>query len=263
MPYYTFKIPSLNKNVLAKQFTTEDCIDLHFLLANEDYEGVDLFCEKKFVEYTGCLTQINSIDKFLFLFSQKILSHSFEINVNHVSENEKKLTVRIDLVRIYNFISDLNFITTQTYKDKDLEIEYGVPLNLSCKELISLYKLKINDETIQIDNKIDYSLEDLPLEMHNQISKMIDKNNESIKLDYFKSSFLRNLELSNQCFLFILDFIYTENVGSFFSLKFNLSKEYNISYEHIKSITMRELQLLVDTINTNNQEKKKQQKVNE
>lgn len=263
MPYYTFKIPSLNKNVLAKHFSSRDCIDLHFLLANEDFEGVNLFCEKKFVEYTGCTETINSLDKFLFLFSQKILSHSFDINVNHVSTNESKTTIKINLVRIYNSISDSNFITKQTYKDKDLEIEYGIPLNLSNKEHISLYTIKINGVAINIDNSLDYKIDDLPVEMFKQVNKMLLKNNEMIKSDYFKSGFLRDLELSNSCFLFFLDFIFTENVASFFNLKFNLSKEYNINYEYIETISMRELQLLVDTINTNNQEKKKQQKANE
>lgn len=263
MPYYTFKVPSTNKNVLAKQFSTQDCIDLHFLLANEDFEGVDLFCEKKFLEYTGCSEKINSLDRFLFLFSQKILSHTFDISVNHVITPENKTSVTISLVNIYNNISDKKFIFSQVYSDENIEIEYSIPTTLSSKQEISLQKIKVKDEVIEVKDSDSYNVEDLPFEVYNQASKMMEKNNELIKFDYFKKGFLRELEFNNQCFLFILDFVYTENVANYYHLLFNLCKEYNISFEHIKSTTMRELQLIVDTINTINQEKKKQQKVNE
>ncbi len=264
MPYYTFKVPSTNKNVLAKQFTTQDCIDLHFLLANQDIEGVDLFCEKKFLEYTNCSDKLNSLDKFLFLFSQKIISHNFDISVNHVSSNNSKMTIVINLVNIYNKISDTKFIINETYTESNLEIEYGIPFNLSSKQNVALYKIKTNEGVFEnLDNYSSSIINELPYKMSLQINKMIVKNNELMSFDYFKKSFLRDLELNNECFLFILDFIYTENVGNFFSLCFNLCKEYNINYEHIITITMRELQLIVDTINKINQEKKKQQKSNE
>jgi len=263
VPYYTFKVPSTNKNVLAKQFTTQDCIDLHFLLANQDFEGVDLFCEKKFLEYTSCNCRLNSLDKFLFLFSQRILSHSFDISVNHVGSNDEKTTVTVSLVNIYNSIADTKFIINEIYKESNLEIEYGIPYNLSSKQRVNLYKIKTDKETFYDLNDKENFLEELPYQMNKQVNNMLLKNNELIKLEYFKKSFLRDLELNNECFLFILDFIYTENVGNHFTLSFNLCKEYNINYEHIKSITMRELQLIIDTINIINQEKKKKQKANE
>ena len=86
---------------------------------------------------------------------------------------------------------------------------------------------------------------------------MQHENNKIIKSEYFASNFIRELTFSNECFLYFLDFIYSENVADFFNLSFNLSKDFSVEYEHIKSITMRELYLLIDTINKSVQDKKK------
>ena len=93
MPYYTFNIYSTKKDVLTKQFTTQDCLDLHYLLANRDYVGVDIFCQLKFEEYSNVNAKLDSFDKFLYLLSQKILSHNFDTSVIHSnSESNSKIT---------------------------------------------------------------------------------------------------------------------------------------------------------------------------
>ena len=83
------------------------------------------------------------------------------------------------------------------------------------------------------------------------------KNSEIIASEYFSSSFLKPLTFSNESFLFLLTFIYSENVVDFLSLTYTLNKNFNISFEHIKSITMRELYMLVDTVNKSVQDKNK------
>jgi hypothetical protein len=97
----------------------------------------------------------------------------------------------------------------------------------------------------------------LPVKLYRELQEMQHKNNKLIKSEYFQSNFLRELTFTNECFLYLLDFIYSENVADFFSLTYNMNKDFSIEYSHIKSITMRELYLLVDTINKSVQDKKK------
>lgn len=259
MPYYTFKIISSGKNVLTKQFSTQDCIDLHFLLANEDYVGVDLFCQLKFEEYANDKTKLNSLDKFLFLVSQKIISHTFDTSVVHsIQGNESKITKIVSLVNIYNPISDAIFKQRDTFSEGTLQIEYGIPFNLADKKNFNFYSIKLGDVEVKDVNEYDCtSLSFLPVKLYMDLNNMQLENNKKIKSEYFKSNFLRELTLSNECFLYFLNFIYSESVANFFSLSHTLSKDYRVEYSHIKSITMRELYLLVDTINTSAQEKKK------
>lgn len=259
MPYYTFNIYSTKKDVLTKQFTTQDCIDLHFLLANEDYIGVDMFCQTKFEEYSKDTTILNSFDKFLYLLSQKILSHSFDTNIIiQRADSDSKITKKTSLVRIYNEISDKKYILNGTYTEGDMEIKYSIPQNLACKSDIVLYSIKNSTEN-KIINEIDNKdLPSLPVKLYALIQNMQLKNNNFIESEYFQSNFLRQLTFSNECFLYILNFIYQENIAEYYSLSYNLNKEFSVGYDHIKTITMRELYLLVDTINKIIQEKKKQ-----
>ena len=267
MPYYTFKLASSKKSVLTKQFTTQDCIDLHFLLANKDIQGVDAFCEKKFFEYTGEIVLLHSLDKFLYLFSQKILSHSFFTTVVHSIKEKgttKKNPIKINLVKIYNLISDSQFKLKDVFEEGDLKIEYGIPHNLSDSKLFNFYSVQIGDIKYSEINEYDCStMSFLPLRLYQDILEMQTKNSKLIKSEYYEKNFLTELEFNNSSFLFLLDFIYSENVGDFYTLTFTMCKDHNISYEHIKSITMRELYLLVDTINKDVQEKKQKQKSNE
>ena len=259
MPYYTFNVYSTKKDILTKQFTTQDCIDLHFLLANEDFIGVDMFCQTKYEEYTKDNTKLNSFDKFLFLFSQKILSHSFDTNIIIQNKDaESKITKKTSLVKIYNEISEKIFILKGSYVEGCVEIEYGIPANLSSKNNVILYSLKTDTEHKVLSESDNKDLPSLPIKLYTQIQDMQLKNNEIIISSYFSDSFLRPLMFSNECFLYILNFIYQENVADYFSLSYNLNKEFNVGFDHIKTITMRELYLLVDTINKITQEKKKQ-----
>lgn len=259
MPYYTFKIYSTEKNVLTKHFTTQDCVDLHFLLANEDYIGVDLFCQLKFEEYSKDKTKLTAFDKFLFLFSQKIISHSFETSVVHsTTGSETKITKLVSLVRIYNEICDSKFTLSEKYNDGDLEIEYGVPYNLCDKKNINFYSVRVGDKKYEDVEQYDYSdLSFLPVKLYTKLQNMQLNNNKIIKSEYFQSNFIRELTFTNECFLYFLNFIYSENVADFYSLTYNMNKDFNVHYDHIKSITMRELYLLVDTINKSVQDKNK------
>jgi hypothetical protein len=267
VPYYTFKLASSKKSVLTKQFTTQDCIDLHFLLANKDIQGVDAFCEKKFVEYTGESVSLNCLDKFLYLFSQKILSHSFFTTVVHstkVNGENKKTPRKVNLVNIYNSISDAEFKQKDVFEQGDLRIEYGIPVNLSDSKLFNFYSVQVGNIKNSKINEFDCSsMSFLPLRLYRDILEMQTNNSKIIKSEYFEKNFLTELEFNNSSFLFILDFIYSENVGDFYTLSFTMCKDHNISFEHIKSVTMRELYLLVDTINKDVQEKKQKQKSNE
>lgn len=259
MPYYTFKVYSTGKNVLTKQFTTQDCIDLHFLLANQDFIGVDLFCQSKFEEYSKDSTRLNALDKFLYLFSQKIISHNFDTSVVHkIKDSETKLTKLVNLVRIYNAVSDSVFQTSGNFTEGDLQIEYGIPFDLADKNYYSFYSIKVKDkELTNIESLEPTAMSFLPVKLYRNLQEMQLKNNKIIKSEYFQSNFLRELTFTNECFLYLLDFIYSENVADFFSLTYNMNKDFNVDYSHIKSITMRELYLLVDTINKSVQEKKK------
>ena len=259
MPYYTFKIISSGKNVLTKQFSTQDCIDLHFLLANEDYIGVDLFCQLKFEEYTNDKTKLNSLDKFLFLVSQKIISHTFDTSVVHsIQGNESKITKIVSLVNIYNPVSDTIFKQRDVFTEGKLKIEYGIPYNLADKKNFNFYSIKIGDAEYTDVSEYDCSsLSFLPVKLYMDLNNMQLENDKKIKSEYFKSNFLREFTFTNECFLYFLDFIYSENVAEYFNLTYTLSKDYKVEYGHIKSITMRELYLLVDTINKSAQDKKK------
>lgn len=259
MPYYTFKIYSSGKNVLSKQFSTQDCIDLHFLLANEDYTGVDLFCQLKFEEYTNDKTRLNSLDKFLFLVSQKIISHTFDTSVVHsIQGSETKLTKLVSLVKIYNTISDISFKVKNVFSEGNLQIEYGIPYDLADKKSFNFYSIKLGDVEYKDVNEYDCSsLSFLPVKLYMDLQNMQLENNKKIKSEYFQSNFIRELTFSNECFLYFLDFIYSENVADFFSLTYNMNKDFGVAFSHLKSITMRELYLLVDTINKSTQDKKK------
>lgn len=259
MPYYTFKIYSTEKNVLTKHFTTQDCIDLHFLLANEDYIGVDLFSQQKFEKYSKDNTKLTAFDKFLYLFSQKIISHSFDTSVVHsTAGSDTKITKLVSLVKIYNEISDSKFILSEKFKDGDLEIEYGAPYNLCDKKNINFYSVKVGDKKYEDVEQYNYTdLSFLPVKLYTKLQNMQLNNNKIIKSEYFQSNFLRELTFTNECFLYFLNFIYNENVADFYSLTYNMSKDFNVNFNHIKSITMRELYLLVDTINKSVQEKNK------
>jgi len=259
VPYHTFKVYSSGKNVLTKQFTTQDCIDLHFLLANQDFTGVDLFCQAKYEEYSKDNTKLNSLEKFLYLFSQKILSHSFDTSVVHkMKDSETKLTKLVNLVKIYNSVSDAIFQTKGSFTEGDLQIEYGIPFNLADKNYYSFYSIKVKDkELTNVESLETTTMSFLPVKLYRELQEMQLKNNKLIKSEYFQSNFLRELTFTNECFLYLLDFIYSENVADFFSLTYNMNKDFNVDYSHIKSITMRELYLLVDTINKSVQDKKK------
>lgn len=258
MPYYTFNIYSSKKDVLSKQFTTQDCLDLHYLLANQDFVGVDIFCQLKFEEYTKDVSRLNSFDKFLYLFSQKILSHNFDTSVIHSnSESGSKVTKVISLVKIYNEITDKVFKLSGKFEEGALEIEYCVSNNLSDKKIINFNSVKLNKESKDLSVISDVPLLSLPVKLYNQLEDMQHKNSEVISSEYFKSSFLKPLTFSNESFLFLLSFIYSESIADFFSLNYNLNKDFSVSFEHIKTITMRELYMLVETINKNIQEKKK------
>lgn len=258
MPYYTFKVYSTEKNVLTKQFSSRDCIDLHFLLANKDYEGVDLFCQKKYEEYTNDNTLLNSLDKFLYLFSQKILSHNFDTTVIHTYEASKtKITKTISLVKIYNDISECKFTLQSCYKEGNVKIEFGIPKKLSDIKNLNFYSISVEDKVFNNVDKYDCTdLSFLPVKLYRIIQNWQQENNKKIKSEYFKSSFIRELSFTNECFLYILDFIYNENVADFFDLSYTLSKDFGIDHNFIKNTTMRELYLLVDTININTKKKK-------
>ena len=62
MSYYTFKVYSTKEDILSKQFSAQDCIDLNFLLNNKDYLGVDRFCEEKFKNYTPKLNHNETLN---------------------------------------------------------------------------------------------------------------------------------------------------------------------------------------------------------
>lgn len=259
MPYYTFKFYSTEKNVLTKQFTTQDCIDTHFLLANQDFVGLDLFCQVKYEEYTNDKTKLNSLDKFLYLFSQKIISHSFDTSVVHsIQGSETKMTKLVSLVKIYNDISDSKFTILQKFSEGNLRIEYGIPLNLSDSKNFTFYSIEVGDtayKDIDSFNFSDFSF--LPVKLYRNLQYMQLENNKKIKSEYFQANFIRELTFTNECFLYILDFIYSENVADFFHLTYNLSKDFGVNHSFIKSVTMRELYLMVDTINKSTQDKKK------
>lgn len=258
MPYYTFKVYSTEKNVLTRQFSTQDCIDLHFLLANQDYTGVDMFCQLKYEEYSKDSTKLTALDKFLYLFSQKIISHSFDTSVVHkTKDSETTLTKLVSLVKIYNTISDAKFKTNGRFTEGKLCIEYGVPYNLADINYFTFYSIKLDGEEIAIDISDCSSLSFLPVKLYMSLQNMQLENNKLIKSEYFQSNFLRELTFTNECFLYLLDFIYSENVAEYFTLTYNMNKDFSVEYSHIKSITMRELYLLVDTINKSVQEKKK------
>lgn len=262
MPYYTFNVYSHNKNVLTKQFTTQDCFDVHFLLANNDYEGIDLFCQQKFEEYSNSKLKLNCLDKFLFLFSQKIISHNFDINLSHsIPGVEKKTTIVTSLVKIYNTISDSKFTLCKKFTEGNVEIEYGIPYSIASNRDYCFYKINVNSKEYRDLEQYDTdTMSFLPVKLYRELIKMQQENNKIIESTYFKNCFLTDLKFSNECFLYLLNFIYTENVGDYFSLCYNLSKDYGVDYNHIKSITMRELYLLVDTINKIVQEKNKKNK---
>lgn len=256
MPYYSFKVYSTRKTVLTKQFTTQDCLDLHFLLANKDYIGVDIFCQQKYEEYSNDKTRLNCFDKFLYLFSQKILSHTFDLVVSHQGEKEK-IKKYVSLVKLYNDIESCSFKLKESYKQGDLEIIYGIPYDLNCSNNYIFYSIKTNNCVYEnIENLDSNTASSLPIKLYTNIQNMQVENNKKINSKYFEQCFLKELDFSNNTFLYFLDFIYSENVGDFFMLCYNLNKEFHVHFNHIKTITMRELFLLVDTINTSIKEKK-------
>lgn len=258
MPYYTFNIYSTKKDVLTKQFTTQDCLDLHYLLANRDYVGVDIFCQVKFEEYSNVNVKLNSFDKFLYLLSQKILSHNFDTSVIHSnSESNSKITKIISLVKIYNEVTEKSFQISGKFEEGSLQVEYTIPQDLSCSNFFNYKSVKLNNEIKELSIISEIPLPSLPVELYNQLETMQLKNSEIIASEYFSSSFLKPLTFSNESFLFLLTFIYSENIIEFLSLSYTLSKDFNISFEHIKSITMRELYMLVETVNKSIQDKKK------
>ena len=258
MPYYTFNIYSTKKDVLTKQFTTQDCLDLHYLLANRDYVGVDIFCQLKFEEYSNVNAKLDSFDKFLYLLSQKILSHSFDTSVIHSnSESNSKITKIISLVKIYNEVTEKIFKLSGKFVEGSLEVEYTIPQDLSCSNFFNYKSVKLNKEIKELSIISEIPLTSLPVELYNQLETMQLKNSEIRASEYFSTSFLKPLTFSNESFLFLLTFIYSENVVEFLSLSYTLNKNFNISFEHIKSITMRELYMLVDTVNKSVQDKNK------
>ena len=256
MPYYTFRINSTEKNVLTKTFNTRDYFDLHFLLAGQDFIGVDLFCEAKFKEYTKNDTQLNCFDKFLYLFSQKVVSHESDISIVQTI-NEEKTTKIISLAKIYNEICDLKFKTRDVFVEGDLKLEFGIPNNLSDKRNVVFYDLELKNN--KIENITDYdliTLSFLPVKLYKQISQLQQSNNKNIASEYFYTCFLRDLSFDTETFLYMLNFIFNENVSNFYDLAFKLNKDFHVNYSYIDTITMRELSLLTETINKSIKDKK-------
>lgn len=257
MSYYTFKVFSTKEDILTKQFSAQDCIDLNFLLNNKDNLGVDKFCEEKFKNYTGKDTKLTNFDKFLYLFSQKIMSHSYEVTVLH-KRGEEKINYVVNLVQLYNLIDSASFVTNQVYNDGCLVIEYGIPNDLSCVSNFLIKSIKTPDKTFYNVTDPDV-LAFLPVELYKEITKMQAKNNEIIKSSLYEDAFLRELTFTNDEFLYFLTFIYSENIENFYFLTYTLQKDYNISMSFCRSITLRDLYLIVDTINRDNNDKKNKQ----
>ena len=143
------------------------------------------------------------------------------------------------------------------FVEGSLEVEYTIPQDLSYGNFFNYKSVKLNKEIKELSIISEIPLPSLPVELYNQLETMQLKNSEIIASEYFSSSFLKPLTFSNESFLFLLTFIYSENVVDFLSLTYTLSKNFNISFEHIKSITMRELYMLVDTVNKSVQDKNK------
>ena len=264
MPFYTFRINSTERNVLTKTFTTQDYFDLHYLLAGQDYTGVDLFCQQKFEEYTKDKTKLNCFDKFLYLFSQKVVSHESEISIVHTVEQGEKLNKLISLAKIYNDICDLKYQLKNTFEEGNLKLEVGVPVNLSDKRRLVIYSLQVNDLVINDTDRAEISsLSFLPVGLYRKILKMQLSNNNALNTLYFKECFLRDFTFDTECFLYILNFVYNENVSNFYDLTYKLNKDYSVNYSYMCTLTMRELYLLVETINKSVQEKKNKEKTYE
>lgn len=249
MSVYSLTLPSIKKTFLSKGFTVQDCLDINFLINNEDKIGLDLYIQKKFLEYTDLDNELLAIDKFAYLFTQKIMSHDPVLKLKS-GEND---SISVNLVQIYNDLMEKDFIKEQEITINNIKLVYGLPKSLNSDKSIQLYS--VNGTKVEED-----ILDSLPAKIIKTISGFITKNNELINQSYYYDVFKSKFSLKNSEYFSFIKLLFTENIASLFHTLFILNKEYNLDIDFIRNFTQRDLYLYVLTVNKYVKDKEQQQK---
>lgn len=250
MSYYSLTLPSKKEDILSKTFTIDDYISVIQLVNTDDIKGLDLFVEEKFKEYTKKDITLYSADKFAYLLAQRIISNNEKITLKTGTDS----TFSLDLFKIYQDLLEHSFKIEEVIDYKGIKIKIGLPFSLSFKDNIQIHS--INDKILRENSKAS----DLPQSAFNKITEFYNFNNNLIVQDYFSSIFKGKFTFNNESFLFLIKFIYGEDISSIYENFFTLCKGYNYDIGVMKGFTLRELYLHIILVNNyvKEQNKKKQ-----
>lgn len=251
MPYYSLKLPSVDKEIFTKQFSVRDCLDINYLISTNDIIGIDFFVEEKIKTYSNCTADLTVFDKFLYLFSQSIFCDKDTININDgVDEDGTKIVKIINLIEAYNCFDTGTIQSKKRIKSGEIDIIFGLTSNFNDKEVVKVYSVG--------GEKIDYNIiPDLPISLYKEITEFYHIENDKIDRDTFKKILRYKINLSSEVFIEILKFLFNENIKNHFDITFQLQKNYNFDIQYIESLTPKELSLYVLTVNNYVEEENK------
>lgn len=246
MSYYSLTLPSIKETFLTSTFSIQDVIDINFLIKNKDNKGLDLYVDKKFKENTGRTDKLYAIDKFIYLFSQRI----FSVGENVELKKGENSTFKVSLINLYNEIAEKDFILKEEFNIKEETLWFSLP-----------YHLDEQDNIIAIDKEGDnIPVSSLPIDNFKQASNFFSKNNNLIDQNTYKKIFLEDFTLTNEYILDLISFLYSENINSIYENMFTLCSSYNYDIGVMKDFSSRELYLHILTVNNYVKQKNKEKK---
>lgn len=246
MSYYSLTLPSIKETFLTSTFCIQDVIDINFLIKNKDNKGLDLYVDKKFRENTGRADKLYAIDKFVYLFSQRI----FSVGENIELKSGENSTFRVSLINLYNEIAEKDFILREEFKIKEETLWFSLPHHLDEQE--NIIAVDKEGETIPVSS--------LPINNFKQATEFFSKNNNKIVQNTYKQVFYEDFTLTNESILNLTSFLFSENINSIYENMFTLCSSYNYDIGVMKELTSRELYLHILTVNNYVKQKNKEKR---
>jgi hypothetical protein len=282
--HFKFRIylPSLEKYVYFKEYTTKDHLAFIKTIQNNDHNiTLEYFkcmilrlCDNE-VEYSS----LTRVDIFCILLNIRILCVSPLLKMKFKCEKTDKIyNIELELYDILDIVTNYEQQYTEDITiNKDLQIILKVPTNLRYESLESTV-LNCIDKIILFNNTHDLRqytdaqrkeiIDRLPGDVFGQILKVVDKNHGNYDIEIFEQKNPHNsediptkhkLNLYSDSFYQFIRLIYDENMNNVYQVRYILCKQLGMDLAYIETITPSEVEMYLKLLEQEIHDQKKAQ----
>ena len=282
--HFKFRIylPSLEKHVYFKEYTTKDHLAFVKTIQNNDHNITVQFFKDVILRL--CDNEVNynkltRVDIFCILLNIRIVCISPLLKMKFKCQKTDKIyNIELDLYDILDVVTNYEQQYTENITiSKDLQMVLKVPNSLRYDSLQStvlncIDKIVLFDNTHDLEQYTDSQrkeiIDRLPGDIFGQILKIVDKNHENYDIEIFEQVNPHNkeekpikhkLNLYSDSFYQFIRLIYDESMNNIYQVRYILCKQIGMDLAYIETMTPSEVEMYLKLLEKEIHDQKKAQ----